>query len=248
LASYAAALIVAGTVMRRFLGNLPAGEPIPPTTARWLTASIPFLTVSLLGIAATEMNTLVLGAISGPREAGLYQPIAKIAPLMLLGEVAIQMPLAPRIAALWEKGDRQALARLIQRSAIAATLATTIIASVILIASPFIFAAFGTDFQSVRSNLYWIAAAQIVNSAFGASHLLLAMAGDMKRRIKAQLITLLVQAALTAILVPRFGVGGAVAALSLQMVAWASTNWLLARRSTNIDTSIAAIWRQRRST
>jgi O-antigen/teichoic acid export membrane protein len=159
---------------------------------------------------------------------------------MLLGRDAVQIPLAPRIAALWEAGDRRTLTRLIHRSSLAATFATIIIVAAILIASPLIFAAFGSDFESVRSNLYWIAAAQILNSAFGASPILLAMAGDMKRRIQAQAVTLVVQAVLTLTLVPSFGVAGAVVALSLQMIVWAGVHWLLAKRATGIDTSAIA--------
>jgi hypothetical protein len=63
------------------------------------------------------------------------------------------------------------------------------------------------------------------------------MAGDMKRRIQAQAVTLLVQAIFTTTLVPIFGVAGAVIALSIQIVAWAAVNWFLAKQSTGIDTS-----------
>jgi O-antigen/teichoic acid export membrane protein len=235
LFSYAVALAIAGVALHRHLRRLPEGAG---TRAHgWLAASLPFLSVALLGIAATEMNTLLLGLISGPREAGLYQPLAKLSPLMLLAKDAIDMPLAPRIAELWQTGRREELTRLIQRSTLASALATAAVVTAILAASSFIFEAFGPEFETVRVYLYWIAAAQFANSAFGPSPLLLAMAGDMRRRIQAQAVTLLVQFVLTATLVPRFGVAGAVVALSLQIVTWSAVHWMFARRATGIDTS-----------
>jgi O-antigen/teichoic acid export membrane protein len=156
---------------------------------------------------------------------------------------AIEMPLAPRIAAMWEAGERQGLRRLIARSALASMVATSVVAAAILLASPWIFAAFGSEFESVRVYLYWIAAAQIANAAFGPSALLLAMTGDMRRRVQAQAVILIVQGVLTFALVPAFGVKGAAVALSIQMVAWAGINWALAKRSTGIDTSVLSALR-----
>jgi O-antigen/teichoic acid export membrane protein len=238
LAAYAVSLVIAAIALRRHIRDLPKLLPSDGALDRWLAASLPFLTVALLGVAATEMNTLLLGAISGPRDAGLYQPIARIAPLMPLAKEAIEMPLAPRIAAFWESGNRLELGRLIRRATIASTFATTLVVIAILLASPFIFAAFGHEFEAVRTYLYWVAAAHITNAVFGPSAVLLAMAGDMRRRIQAQAVTLAVQAVLTLTLVPLLGVKGAAIALSLQIVAWASVNWLLARRSTHIDASV----------
>jgi O-antigen/teichoic acid export membrane protein len=238
LLSNAVSLAMASVVLRRHLRTLPSTQAQQASFGGWLAASLPFLTVALLGITATEMNTLLLGSISGPREAGLYQPLARLAPLMLIAKDAIEMPLAPRIAAMWQAGDHDNLAQLIRRSTIASTLATTFVAGAILAASPLIFGAFGPDFETVRGYLFWIAAAQIGNTAFGPSPLLLAMAGDMRRRIQAQALTLAVQAVLTTALVPAFGVEGAVIALSVQMLAWSATHWLLAKHATGINTSV----------
>jgi O-antigen/teichoic acid export membrane protein len=243
LFSYGISLAVASATVGVRVHALPRTAPSDASSVDWFAASVPFLTVALLGITATELNTLVLGSLAGPRDAGLYQPIAKIAPLMLMYKDAIEMPLAPRIAAMWEAGERQGLRRLIARSALASMVATSVVAAAILLASPWIFAAFGSEFESVRVYLYWIAAAQIANAAFGPSALLLAMTGDMRRRVQAQAVILIVQGVLTFALVPAFGVKGAAVALSIQMVAWAGINWALAKRSTGIDTSVLSALR-----
>jgi O-antigen/teichoic acid export membrane protein len=243
LLASAVSLGTAAIALSRYLRRLHGSSPPDGSSDRWLGASLSFLAVAVLGIAATEMNTLLLGAISGPRDAGLYQPLAKLAPLMLLAKDAIDMPLAPRIASLWSSGDRAELARVIRKSAVASTAATAVVASAILLASPLIFAAFGSEFEQVRHNLYWVAAAQVVNAGFGPAPVLLAMAGDMRRRIQAQALTLLIQAVLTVALVPKFGVDGAVVALSVQMMAWAAIHWLLVRQTLSIDTSVLGLLR-----
>jgi len=70
--------------------------------------------------------------------------------------------------------------------------------------------------------------------------LFLAMAGDMRRRIRAQGYTLGAQTLFTSALVPALGVKGAAIALALQIMSWAVINWFMAKRSTGIDTSVLA--------
>jgi O-antigen/teichoic acid export membrane protein len=243
LFSYAVALVIAAFALRRHLQSLPEGQGARPHG--WLAASLPFLTIALFGIIGTEIGTLLLGWLSGPREAGLYQPIAKLAPLMLLANEAVEAALAPRIVHSWEEKDRPSLQRRVSRSALASALATTGIVTAIIAASPYILGAFGPEFITYQRLIVWIGVAQIVNAAMGAAPLMLAMTGDMRSRIGAQAATMAVQASLGIALIPALGAVGAVIALVAAILVWSIFHWWLALRATGIDTSLFGVFQSR---
>jgi O-antigen/teichoic acid export membrane protein len=243
----ATSLTVSVGIFRGWLSGVPRPATESAGRQAWLSQSLPFLAIALFGIVGTEVGTLLVGWLSGPREAGLYQPIAKLAPLMMLANEAIEAALAPKIVHSWEKKDRQTLQRRTSRSALASTLATAAIVIAIVIASPFILRAFGTEFTKYQWLVVWIGAAQALNASTGAAPLLLAMTGDMKRRIGAQAVTMVVQVGLGIALIPMFGAVGAVAAFVAAILVWSLLHWWLALRATEIDTSVLGVFSRRRS-
>lgn len=246
LIAFVAALMVSGLILRHILGNVPAGQPCEPRPNRWIAESLPFLAIAMFGIIGTEIGTLLLGWLSGPREAGLYQPIAKLAPLMMIANQAIEAALAPKVVHSWEVKDRLSLQRRASRSALASTVATATIAVAIVISSPYILRAFGPEFTKYQWLIVWIGAAQVLNAASGSAPLLLAMTRDMKSRIGAQAATMVVQVGLGIALIPPFGAVGAVISLIAAILVWSLLHWWLALRATGIDTSILGAFSFRR--
>jgi O-antigen/teichoic acid export membrane protein len=239
----ATALGVSAFIYRECVRRIPnSGRADTHRHENWLIQSLPFLAIALFGIVGTEVGTLLLGWLSGPREAGLYQPIAKLAPLMMLANAAIEAALAPRIVHSWEKHDTAGLQRLVSRSAFASTLATALIAGGIVVASPYILRAFGPEFTRYQSLVIWVAAAQVANAVTGFAPLVLAMTGDMRRRIWAQAVTMVLQAGLSFALIPSLGAVGAVIALSASILTWSLLHWWLVLRATGIDTSLLGLF------
>jgi O-antigen/teichoic acid export membrane protein len=240
-AGCAVALGVTIFIAGRLMAGLEHGDSAPSKIEPWLGRSVPFLGITAIGIFGTETNTLLLGALSGPQEAGLYQPIAKIAPLMLLVREAVEMPLAPRIVHDWEAGHLKQLQHRLSQAALASTIVTTIIVASIVFASSFILGAFGQEFVANADLLLWIGLAQIINSATGAAPTLLSMVGGMKERVAAQTLTLFVQTGTAILLVPAWGARGAAVSLVAAILTWSIANWALARRTTGLDTSILSL-------
>jgi O-antigen/teichoic acid export membrane protein len=237
------ALLAAAASALRLLRRISGDGSWLPRGRYWLLQALPFLAIALFGIVGTEMSTLLLGLLSGPYEAGLYQPIAKLAPLMLLANAAIESALAPRIVQRWEAQDRAGLQRLMGRSAVASTVATAFSAVAIIVASPYILGAFGPEFMRYQQLLGWIAIAQVINAATGSAALMLAMSGDIMRRVFAQITTLVVQVGLGVLMVPTMGAVGAVASLVAAIIIWSVLHWWLALRVTGIDSSLMGVLR-----
>ena len=187
--------------------------------------------------------TLILGGMAGPVEAGLFQPIARIAPILMMATEAISMPLAPRLAEMWERRDLQGIRRLFRQSTVVAVGGTVAVSIALLVLAPYILGAFGRDFLVNEHLLLWIALAQILNAACGAAGLLLAMAGKMKLRILAQGVTMAVQICLGLVLIGPFGAEGAAAALVAAILVWSLANWFLARKALGVETSLLGLLR-----
>jgi O-antigen/teichoic acid export membrane protein len=234
------ALGVSIAIASRIVSGLPEDDRPGATQDAWIQKSLPFLGITAIGIVGTEINTLLLGVMAGPREAGLYQPIAKIAPLMLLVREAVEMPLAPRIVHDWEAGDKFCLQGRLKRAALGSVVVTAILVTGIIAAGPFILGAFGPEFVPNAELLLWIGVAQVINAALGAAPLVLSMVGGMKERLLAQVITLIVQAGSAIVLVPIWGARGAVFSLVAAILTWSIANWALAVRATGLDSSAVA--------
>jgi O-antigen/teichoic acid export membrane protein len=240
------ALVTSAALLRRFLRSIPMAAGASLAANEWLFQSLPFLAIALFGIIGTEIGTLLLGLLSGPREAGLYQPIAKLAPLMMLGNGAIEAALAPRLASSWEANDVSTLQRLVRHSVVASAAVTSAICVAIVLASPYILRAFGPDFAKYGGLIIWLGVAQVLNAATGAAPLLLAMTGDMKRRIRAQVVTMVVQVGLGLAFIPSLGAVGAVISLVAAILVWSLLHWWLALRTTGIDTSLISVFASRK--
>ncbi len=209
----------------------------------WGRAAAPFLGITVFGVVGTEAMTLILGGMAGPVEAGLFQPIARIAPILMMATEAISMPLAPRLAEMWERRDLQGIRRLFRQSTVVAVGGTVAVSIALLVLAPYILGAFGRDFLVNEHLLLWIALAQVLNAACGAAGLLLAMAGKMKLRILAQGVTMAVQICLGLVLIGPFGAEGAAAALVAAILVWSLANWFLARKALGVETSLLGLLR-----
>jgi O-antigen/teichoic acid export membrane protein len=187
---------------------------------KWRSESMPFLAMALVGILLGEINTLLLGWLTTPREAGMFQPVARLAPVMVLPVQAAGMRFAPRVAELWEKGRLDQI-RHLRRVFTIWTLALTALVSVSLAAAgPWILQAFGREFAGSAMLLWIVAGAQIFNAACGPVGMLLTMRGRSRAALAGQLAGLVVSSALGLWLIPDHGALGAAISMAGGIVAW----------------------------
>jgi O-antigen/teichoic acid export membrane protein len=219
----ATALVAIGFALPLTLHGIRPPEnhvSVPAQHRRWPIDALPFLAMALVGILLGEINTLLLGWLATPHEAGLFQPVARLAPVMVLPVQAAGMRFAPRVAELWEQGKLQEIAHL-RRVFTLWTLALTILVAVALAAAgPWILAAFGRDFSASAPLLWIIAGAQIFNAACGPVGMLLTMRGRGNAALAGQLSGLAVSCALGVWLIPDRGAAGAAVAMAGGIVAW----------------------------
>lgn len=199
------------------LRDITADTPRLGQLARGAT---PLMAIGLLGVLLGEINTLMLMWLGDAEQTGLFQPIARIAPLLLLSMQAVAVRYAPRIVEFWTAGEMERLADVTRKVTLTTTGFTVLSALVLLFFAEPLLGLFGGEFEANAHALWWIAAAQIVNAACGPAGLLLTMSGHASRAVGPQVLGLAVNLALGALLIPERGAEGAAIAMAGGIVAW----------------------------
>ena len=198
----------------------------------------PFFLITVFGLLLREINTLMLAWWSSAEETGLFQPIARIAPLLVLGSQAASMLFAPRVSELWAKGEKERLARITRTFTWTTTGFAIVMAVVVLGLGDFILGLFGREFTANTAALWWIAAAQIVNAACGPVGFLLTMTSRAAAAVWPQAAGVVVNIALSVVLIPSHGAYGAAIAMSVGIVTWNIGMLINVRRNLGMDPSL----------
>lgn len=227
------AAFAAGTwlLRREVQKNVP--EELTPefNTRYWLAQGTPFMLVAGVGFLNQELGTLMLGTMVGTEATGLYQPVLRIAAIMLLPHAVLYAALAPRIAALHARNETVAMERLLIKGARATFLIGILWIAVLTFATPIILQIFGKEFIQGSDALLYIAVGQIVAVSTGFSGLLLAMTGRQIINVYSTGLGCGINFVLCLILIPILGLEGAaigtgagIAANYLSLAIWAKFN------------------------
>lgn len=231
------AVIVGGFFVRKH----PSTKSIAPPNAghpAWFRESVPFFGLSLIAILQGEFATLMLALFSSVEQAGLYQPIARLTPIIALPASAAAMRYAPRISEFWSSDQMPRLVA-VTRTYTAVTSGLTVIATLVLAGlGPWILAAFGSDFVGVASLLWIVGAAQIINTACGPVDDLLAMTNHAKIATISKIAGLVSALIAAALLIPAQGTLGAAISVSFGLLVWNIISLIAVRRLLGFDPSL----------
>jgi O-antigen/teichoic acid export membrane protein len=187
-------------------------------TRRWARAATPLIVFSLLATVNTYVPTVLLGALSGPRAAGIFSLATKISNLLPFLLIAAMPAAMPVIAELHTRGDYAAVQRIMSRTAQLIAVGSLPIAVVALAIPGPILDIFGSDFGGGSTPLRILAAGQIVNVVSGLPGTILMMVNDAGTVTAAVAVSTAVNLALAAALIPGHGAIGAAIATSVSVV------------------------------
>lgn len=191
-----------------------------------LKKATPLAWVSIMTIAMSFIETLLLGVFHSPEDVAMYAAALRLALLVNFVVLAVNGLLAPPLASLCRDGKTDALESLVNR----AILLTGLLCSPILLGL-FLFpdtllGLFGESFIAASSTLMILATGQIMNVISGPVVLLLQMSGHeipLRNRVMQSAILALVSGLA---LIPSFGFVGAAMSATIGM---ASMNLLCLR-------------------
>ena len=204
----------------------------------WIGKAAPFFGLSMLAIIQGEFATLMLAILTSPEQAGLYQPIARLTPLIALPASAAAMRYAPRISEFWNSDQKPRLAAVTRTYTLATSALTTLATLVLASLGPWLLLAFGTDFVSVAPLLWIVGAAKVFSTACGPVGYLMTMTGHTRVAGSAQLAGLVVAIVIAVATIPEHGALGAAIAVSAGLIVWDIISLIAVKRILGFDPSL----------
>jgi O-antigen/teichoic acid export membrane protein len=235
VAGVAVAFVVGALLLRRALPDALRSVRPEYATREWLRASLPMMLIAGVWMANNNITTLIVGALDGPRAAGVYSVVQKGAEVIVILLYATNMPLAPAVARLHARGDQPGLEHTTERMARATLLVSAPVAVAFMVFPHLYLELFGASFQMGATALVILAFGQLVNAAAGPSGNVLIMTGQERIAVRGVAAGLLANVVLAVVLVPPLGVTGGAIAFASSLALWNTVLVVLARRLVGVN-------------
>ncbi len=212
IASVFVTLVVGAVLLRRALPHHVRSEPAQHEMREWIRSALPLLVFSGVQALNAQIDVILLGAIKGSTDAGLFSVATRASGLVTFLLLAAGYPLSPVIARLHAAGETALLRRTVRRAAIGIFLASLPLAiGVVMLARPLL-ALFGGEFKGGVTTLVLLAFAQLIYTATGLAGMVLVMTGQESSLVRGVAAGAVASVVLNAALIPPYGLNGAAVA------------------------------------
>jgi O-antigen/teichoic acid export membrane protein len=235
VAGVAVAFVVGALLLRRALPTALRSVRAEFVTREWLRASLPMMLIAGVWMVNSNITTLIVGSLDGPRAAGVYSVVQKAAEVIVILLYATNMPLAPAVARLYARRDRQGLEQTTERMARATLMVSTPIAVAFMVFPHVYLDLFGSGFQTGATALIILAFGQLINAAAGPSGNVMLMTGQERMAVRGVAAGLVANIVLAVVLVPPLGVTGGAIAFAAGLALWNIVLVVLARRVVGVN-------------
>lgn len=207
-------------------------------TRRWLRAAFPLLFVAGFIVVLMQTDVVMVGAIMGPRAAGLYGAAAKTASLAGLVLIAVNAIAAPVYSSLFAQGRHDDIQRLASDTAQWIFWPSFVIGVILAIFSEQILELFGTAFAAAHWQLTILLVGQIVSAGAGSVGWLMLVTGHQDQAAWVYGWIALIHVALLGIAIPVLGTTGAALATTISFTLWNVWLYALVVRRLHIHPSV----------
>jgi O-antigen/teichoic acid export membrane protein len=209
-----------GSLLRRWerepLDGAEVGAGARHTFREFWRFTAPRGLASVFAVAILWLDTLLLGALRSPSEAGIYAAATRYLVVGQFIGVAILQVVGPKLSELLAAHDRERA-----RSVYAVSTSWLILCAwplylSMIVMAPALLSVFGPAYATAQTTLAILGAAMLVATAVGPVDMVLLMAGKSSWNLMNTLIALVANVVLNLLLIPPFGMEGAA-------VAWAAS-------------------------
>jgi O-antigen/teichoic acid export membrane protein len=202
----------------------------------WWRSALPLAFIDGMNLINHQASTLILGFFVPDAEIGIYRVAAQISVSASFGLQAVNLVVAPHFTALYAKGDRARLQRLVTASArVIGAINVGITLAYVLLGRLFLELIFGPAYLGAYTPLLILLVGQAVNSATGSVGMLLNMTWHERDTAKGLAVSAILNVALNLLLVPLLGIVGAAVATAGALITWNVLLWRAVRRRLGID-------------
>lgn len=210
----------------------------------WLRVSLPLMLVSSFLMVIQRSDLILVGAMVGQEEAGIYNAAARTAALVSFILSAVNAIAAPTIARLYAEKKHNAMKELAKKIAQYVFWPTLLISLVLIAGSGLILSLFGSEFVEGRTILIILVFGQLANASVGSVGYFMNMTGNQDQSAKVFGISAVLNILLNIVGIYLYGAVGAAVATAISMVIWNVWLYLLVKKILNIDSSIFSTFKK----
>jgi O-antigen/teichoic acid export membrane protein len=207
-----------------------------------LGAALPFMWLNALFLINSRTDLIMVGALHGAHDAGIYSVAARAAELVPFFLTISNTAVGPKVSAMHHAGDKARLQRLATETARRLLWTTLPIAFVMVFGAPYMINLFyGTKFAEAATVLQVLALGQLCTVLGGPVGILLNMTEHAALSAKAFAVSALANIVLNALLVPRLGSVGAAISTATSLAGCTLLRWWAVRRYLDLRPSALGI-------
>lgn len=210
-------------------------------TREWLRVALPLFLIAGLQLLIIRLDILMLGAIAGREQAGIYAAAGRIADVVVFALVSANAIVAPMIAGLYARKDIGGLQQVLTMLARGIVLFTIPLALAVVYFGRDILDMFGDGYRTAYVPLLILVCGQMVNALSGPVGFLLAMTGYQMDSLRILVLAMFLNLALNIGLIPLFGILGAAIATGVSTVLWNLLMLNKVRKRLGVDGSVFAL-------
>jgi len=212
--------LIGTMILRRHL-PAPVKEASPSYEVRaWMRSALPLLFIGGVSVINQYASILILGALKGAADVGIYKVATQMAALIPLMLVVVNTAIGPTISSLYTKGDMNQLQRVVTRSARLALLFSLPVVLAFAVFGKWLLLLFGSEFPRGTVALAILSIGQLVNVAAGSVGLLLIMTGHENDTLRGLVGAAVINVTLSVLLIPICGLEGAAVASAVSTATW----------------------------
>lgn len=245
-----AGVVLGALLLRRMLVRLERANPGvgPPQPLRavasefWRFASARSV-AAIVEVAIVWADVLIVSALTGSREAGIYAAASRFITTGTLVEASLRIALAPMLSSRLAVGNLRGCSELYQVATQWIILLSWPLYIGLAAFADVLLSIFGTGFSDGATALRILALAMLVATAAGNSQTVLLMSGRSGWQLVNKSVLLALNIGLNVVLVPRWGVEGAAVAWAVTIVVDAAVVMLQVRYLVGVRLRVAGLLR-----
>ena len=205
-----------------------------PLARAFMSYSLPRALGQVFQVAVLWMDTLIISAILGTTDAGIYAAGTRYLLIGLFTAEAIMQVIGPRISALLALRKRVEAARLYSVATAWQTALTWSVYLVVIFFSTPLLRLFGPEYVAAGPALVWLAFAMLISSLCGPSDTIILMSGRARLSLFNAFVAVGINVVGNFLLVPHFGITAAGATWAVTIVIAAALPAYQARRDLGV--------------
>jgi O-antigen/teichoic acid export membrane protein len=212
------ALELAGTVVALFYSRALLNRKVPPEARRanplmeprlWIAGAIPLTVNRALVTVNSQVDVLLLGAMTGARAVGIFTAALRGMQLITLVLLSVNTALAPNLAQLYAEDDKKRMERAVTQGALLMVVVALPVALFFVVGGRWFLGLFGGGFKVGYGALLALTAGQLVNLATGSVGTLLIMTNHERAAMVCAAAGVALHIGLGGLLIPALGAEGA---------------------------------------